>query len=608
MLERNGKTYRNLEEQVLKNQQDIQRYIQAGLVLSEFGIKVVGSAETAAELPDAETYQGSYGDAYAVGTSTPYNMYIFTRPLDGEEYPSWLNIGPFPNPGPVGPQGPAGPQGEKGDASRWYVGTTNPAVSENNILGDMYLNTNTGDVFRFQDGYWERSGSIRGPQGIQGIQGPQGIRGPQGIQGPQGERGDVGGFNVRGILPNTSQLPLPSDLDNTTIAFLVGTQAPYDLYIQVGETSEDAMWYNAGPLNVATMVTVNGAFQSTWEANTKLDRVENYSAYTLIYGVNGANVQKTYKLTSNAVPNSIVYRNERGSFAVPASSNSDDAANVGVVIEKVGALRNDLVFDINKKLERVTTSAEYPRLYAISVTGTQLTTKYSESVSNNTIVSRNYKGQINVADPDDPQNAATKAYVDNKTNELNVGNKLDKVTSSGSYGRVYAINANGEQRMYNISGATVPSAIIQRNASGQASVADPTEGAHIATKNYVDLRIPETIAIYTHNVYVSCPSPADQSVKNVKIRILLFGRESAPYTFETLAKKLYGITGSGAYQCVASGVLDYAAAPQTKIIVSISGNEDGTYLSITASSESGDMGAIIESTDNVTIVDTVSVS
>ena len=66
------------------------------------GIKVIGHID-ALPIPEG-TYE--YGDAYMVGTKTPYDMYIYTRP-DGNVHTEgyWFPIGKFPMPGPKGPKG-----------------------------------------------------------------------------------------------------------------------------------------------------------------------------------------------------------------------------------------------------------------------------------------------------------------------------------------------------------------------------------------------------------------------------------------------------------------------------------------------------------------------
>ena len=176
MLKIGNKTYRNLEEQVLENQKNIQSLYEQETALNEFGIKVVGQITEVSQLPDAETYEGEYGDAYAVGTEPPYDLYIWTRANEVHETDYWFDIGQFPIAGPQGEQGIQGPQGETGPQ-----GPQGP----------------------------------QGPRGLNGIQGPQGETGPQGaqgIQGPQGEKGDAGDtFKIIGTLDNPQQLPTPSE-------------------------------------------------------------------------------------------------------------------------------------------------------------------------------------------------------------------------------------------------------------------------------------------------------------------------------------------------------------------------------------------------------------
>jgi hypothetical protein len=91
--------------------------------------------------------EGEPGDAFVVGTSMPYQIYIWDN--------GWTLAGELEGiPGPTGPQGEQGVQGIQG---------------------------------------------IQGQQGIQGIQGPEGDQGPQGEQGVQGESGIDGANGADGI-------------------------------------------------------------------------------------------------------------------------------------------------------------------------------------------------------------------------------------------------------------------------------------------------------------------------------------------------------------------------------------------------------------------------
>lgn len=242
--------YRNLEEQVKKNMDDIQYILEEEGVLNEFGIKIVGQITSSSQLPDPDTYQGEYGDAYAVGTSAPYTLYIYTRANGSHPNDYWFNIGQFPTPGNIpGPAGPAGPKGDPGArGSTWTNGTSNPTSTSGYIANDKYLNTTTGQVFNFNGTSWQEVGSIRGPQGIQGQQGPVGPQGQQGIQGPKGDTGPAGpAFVIGGKVANEGQLPAPSTLADN-IAYLVGNDTDgYDLYVQLQDTQT---WQNVGKVEV----------------------------------------------------------------------------------------------------------------------------------------------------------------------------------------------------------------------------------------------------------------------------------------------------------------------------------------------------------------------
>lgn len=214
-----GKVYRNLEEQVLANKEAILDLYTTGQSLNTFGLKVVESFDTEEEFTTWEqdpTHTHEYGDAVVIGVEAPYNMKVFTRANITHETDYWLNLGEFPLKGPKGDKGDKGEQGDRG--ARGPKGDTGP----------------------------------QGPQGPQGLNGPTGATGARGPQGPQGEVGPTGtAVHIIGTVQSSSQLPTPGQLSDLTAAFLVGTGGIYNLYIQVGTTTESAVWRDAGVFNAA---------------------------------------------------------------------------------------------------------------------------------------------------------------------------------------------------------------------------------------------------------------------------------------------------------------------------------------------------------------------
>lgn len=320
--------YRNLEEQVQKNKEDIANHYNIDRVLAEVGIKVIGQLPTPEDLENK--VGNEYGDAYAIGTQPPYDFYIWTRAdVDSghlEDY--WFNIGQLAIVGPQGPQGPQGERGANGESSMWYYGTTPSNPRE----GDMLLQS-SGNVLRYQkvgplQYSWVQVVNIKGANGLNGLQGPQGATGPQGPQGPKGDTGDVGGFiNIYGILTNVNQLPNPDTLNNRTIAYLIGTGYPYDLYIQVGDADGPVTWVNSGPLNVSTLVFVDGEAQNTWDADTKLDKVSTTTEFNQAYVKTPTGAQLMFNMNNDVSASTIAVRTADGQIRTSTPALGVDAAN-----------------------------------------------------------------------------------------------------------------------------------------------------------------------------------------------------------------------------------------------------------------------------------------
>ncbi len=233
MLNFGNKEFRNLQEQVLKNANDIEEFKEASVILQEFGIKIVGEVSTVDELPDATTYVGSYGDAYIVGISSPFDYYILTRPNDSIATNHWFNIGQFPLAGPQGEKGEKGDTGETGQSSRWYYGASTPFSIPNPNKYDMCLDTSTGNVYMYNGSAWQLLSNIIGPTGATGAQGPQGPQGPQGEKGETGATGPAGAFDIKGLVASASDLPEVALMDKGD-AYFVGTTESSVIYAVAG--------------------------------------------------------------------------------------------------------------------------------------------------------------------------------------------------------------------------------------------------------------------------------------------------------------------------------------------------------------------------------------
>lgn len=253
MLQFGNKEFRNLEEQVEKNAQDIQNFKDGNQTIAEFGITVVGILASAAELP----VQGeNFGDAYLIGTQTPYDMRVWTRDV-ANNTAKWVDLGAFPL------QGPKGDKGDIGSVIR--VGSGEP-LNNPTSANDFYINTVTGYWYNSvptDTGYaWHLEFSLKGEkgdrglqgkQGVQGLTGPQGKTGPIGPTGQKGDKGDVGpAFNVQGTLASSSNLPNPTAaMQDKGYAYLIpDTEGTKHIWVIQGSESTSFSWVDVGAAGV----------------------------------------------------------------------------------------------------------------------------------------------------------------------------------------------------------------------------------------------------------------------------------------------------------------------------------------------------------------------
>lgn len=287
MITIDGKQLRNLEEQVLKNKQDIAQHYQAmQLPLNLAGINVIGEIED----PEYLDYVSgdNYGDAYVQVKDNDTTLWIWTRTNEaaGHYHPYWLPI-PFTTVGPTGAPGAVGPQGPQGiRGSRWWSGTGQPTSTGGDYkLYDYYINVETGNIWHLHRVNnkltWLLEGNIIGPQGPVGPAGPQGKQGKQGPTGPQGPRGQTAAaVQIYGILDDMDQLPTPTSLNNLSVAYLIGDESPHELAIQVGSSPSTAVWTLVGYFNGGTTVFDGGEPTPTFDADTKLSIPESLNRYT----------------------------------------------------------------------------------------------------------------------------------------------------------------------------------------------------------------------------------------------------------------------------------------------------------------------------------------
>ena len=253
MLKYGNRELRNLEEQIEKNAQDIEDFKNANQAIAEFGIYVVGILASVDDLPA----QGeNFGDAYLIGSQTPYDMHVWTRDV-ANNTAKWVDLGSFPL------KGDKGDKGEIGSVIRADAGAP---LNNPTSLYDFYLDTISGYwyvPYLNETGYgWLKAFTLKGEKGDRGLQGKQGVQGKQGEtgktgpigpMGPQGQKGDVGpAFNVQGTLASTANLPVPTAaMQDKGYAYLIpDAQGTKHIWVIQGPEGGPFSWVDVGAAGV----------------------------------------------------------------------------------------------------------------------------------------------------------------------------------------------------------------------------------------------------------------------------------------------------------------------------------------------------------------------
>ena len=222
-----GVTIYNLENQILKNKVDIQNLKTSEKVLATFGIKVIGTAANSSAIPSVAVYKASnpdweYGDAYAVGTASPYEFYILTRADETHTEDYWFNLGVIKGPkGDPGTDGANGADGKDGVSPTVAVGTVttgNPGTPVSVTNGG----TSTNVVLNF-----------RIPKGATGD------------KGSKGDKGDTGfAVNIASELNNINELPTAS-ASYVNIGYVIkDADGDSNLYVCMTNASTGAWYWN----------------------------------------------------------------------------------------------------------------------------------------------------------------------------------------------------------------------------------------------------------------------------------------------------------------------------------------------------------------------------
>ena len=497
LIDYNNKDILNLQEQVLKNTNDINDIAVGQLTIANFGLHVSGILSDPTKLPNVSSYtDDDVGTAYLVGTETPYRLYVLTK-IASTGLLEWLDIGNFPQPGPKGDKGDKGDVGATGQASLWYLGSTVPTTDPKYTERDCYLNLTNGNVYYYTSGSWSLYGSLRGPRGSIGATGPQGPQGEQGPIGLTGPKGDTGGLvNILGVVATAEELPAVSTV-NDTDAYLVGSTDPYDIYVVIHQPNKQ--WFNIGTtgstfsiVNLSVPEGTTSGTLSQGDYNTLQESAQN-----MIY-LNGKyyrlNLDKStsgYQVYSHTGknPDNTVYIDE---FTITISTKAWVITTINVVdtetlnTKLVGYQKKNSITDID--FPHGESAVTYDTTNGMGITANVQITNQDGSLytANGDVHVPIFPGDnITINAKEDGTGvvingpaAVSKEYVDTE-----LAKKAPLVSSASS---TYVTDINGNTTSIPYTPDATASTFCTRDANGNVSVATPTENSHASNKEYVD--------------------------------------------------------------------------------------------------------------------------
>lgn len=465
IYEKNGKKYLLLTPQcqIEKNRQDIAAIINDAVAFNYIGMKVVGQANTADELPkkaDYEVWPYDYGDAFAVGTTDPYNYYLWTRAFGAHLSDHWFNIGIFPGPSTV--PGPKGDTGETGPAPNLTIGTVTSTLSQPQVTIEG-TSPNYTLNFKLQ-------------KGDKGDPGTNGRNGVDGKNGKDGTNAII--YTVKGAVDTVSQLPVATSVSTDTAYLVKDGSLLYGIMVQNGTN----IWYNYGP----TSVGPRGPAGVGTTDLTQVQFPEGEHTITL-NDTDGLSIVGTGKFSYGTNDTATPQMTVRVPLKAGAGISMEADAN-----SKFLEIKNADHTALAGKLDKITNASAYFQVYGKLQNGNQIMANVSSGKVANSFIYRNENGVASIATPTSNEHIANKAYVDTAD-----AKKLDKKETTGYFAYTHDGNTQAELK---ISQSNDASTLVQRNSAGQISAAAPTATTHCATKGYVDGQIPH---LYMHTIYNS---------------------------------------------------------------------------------------------------------
>ena len=134
-------------------------------------------------------------------------------------------------------------------------------------------------------------------------------------------------------------------------------------------------------------------------------------------------------------------------------------------------------YALDRKLDKITTTDGYNRAYGVSYEGNQMSFRVANSALASTLAQRDSNGNIKVGTPVEDGDVVPKSYVDGK---------LDKITTTSIYSKVYGIEKDGSQTSFIVATGTTIGGLPMWDGNGTLKTNAPVNNTDCVNKKYAD--------------------------------------------------------------------------------------------------------------------------
>lgn len=186
------------------------------------------------------------------------------------------------------------------------------------------------------------------------------------------------------------------------------------------------------------------------DLSTKLDKVTTTTTTAQLYGKMANGTQNMFGVTNANISNTVVGRNVNGNFSAADPVADDNVATKKYVDDGLDGKAS--TSDLDGKVDKVTTTSDYPQAYQKRADGTQGLVSFTPDYSTWTLAQRDDSGRIAVGAPNADNHATTKKYVDdnlsdktntsvlpNNGNEMTTKFRMSQTANAGTTTRYYKI-------------------------------------------------------------------------------------------------------------------------------------------------------------------------